>query len=612
MPEIKGAEEEAKIEQEAFDAISRRRKESTEMIEQRRSVTEMLGHFDNDYTPLENLYRQRTGGELLADPYTSPETEVKITKTCSIVIPAYNNSERLENCLRAIQASTFNAKYPQLLEVVVVDDGSPNEDIAERVEAMGLDDLNVKVFRQSNGQVSKGRYSGVLNANGEVVIITDPDIVYTPNMIEEYMKRQQVLDGVVMFGLRDEIDTADERLGSVEGLSSLPQGISADPRVKQDGLADCAWLKESGHNYKLPIDVDDERMNWRAASIAWGMSVCAKREDLLRTFSGYDERYRGYGGDDEDMVSRLMAQGNYLIPLTGALCYHQRHLFGGYDEEKRRQNVETMFDNLGKPLQVQDVDNPKRTDADLKLEQRNNRSEEREIESNREVDEVTAATELLKEGKYAEALASFESIKGNHMGEFWFWYDMSCARIAVGGEENLTRAISSLEYLSREDENSWVHSTLAKAYAKIGDYESSEWHYWHALNISKNEDADLIRWDGDEITEKARSLMKSGKTRMALERLNIAIINAGGPDSADPWLIFDRAVCLERLGDFKLAIDSLQKVSSDLSQNTWWNSRIATVFEKMGNKGEAERYYRAALNIQDDNIEAREGIERIK
>lgn len=602
-------------ERKVAEIIARRRQESTELIQEGKSVREMLEYFDNDYTALEKLYREKTGGELLDNPYESPQHEVKITKTCSIVIPSYNNSERLENCLRAIQASTFNARYPQQMEVVVVDDGSPGEDIAERVEAMGLDDLNIKVLRQSNGQVSKGRYSGVLNASGDIVIITDPDIVYTENMIEEYMKRQQVLDGVVMFGLRDEIDVGDERLGrniSEGSLRNLPQGISADPRVRQDGLADSAWLKDGGHNQRLPIDADDDKMNWRAASIAWGMSVCAKREDFLRTMSGYDEGYKGYGGDDEDMVSRLMALGNYVIPNTGAVCYHQRHPSGNQDPEKHRVNIETMERNLNSSLKLQSVDDPQRTDANTRLEIRNNRNEAREVIPDK-VNLLEAGSEELKMGNYREALAIFRSIERDQMGNYWYWYDLASALIGVGGKEEIEEARGILTYLSYEKENSWVESTIARAYTRIGAYSRARDSYEKAKSIyEENEDCELLDKSASELRELAVRFMKAGKSRLALDYFGAAAVKLQADGGApDRWMIFDMGVCFERLGNLDLALEYVMEAKRDLSNNTWVDSRLGLIFEKMGDKQKAVEWYRSSLGLQADNTEALEGLRRL-
>src|SRR5215469_8219126 len=80
---------------------------------------------NNDYTDLESLYRDATGSELVLDSYRSAfHSGPELTLSASIVIPAWNARDTLEQCLIAIEQSTFNCKYQERLEVVVVDDGS--------------------------------------------------------------------------------------------------------------------------------------------------------------------------------------------------------------------------------------------------------------------------------------------------------------------------------------------------------------------------------------------------------------------------------------------------------------------------------------------------------
>lgn len=352
------------------DLLIERRINAEELIEDGETVLEIIRQTNNNYSLLEEKYLAEVGNDLLSDPEHSSEKKIIIDKKCSIVVPVYNNFSRLQNCLGSIYESTFFKKYPNLLEVIVIDDGSRDEDTGERVGDLDLQGLSIKVFRQTNGRIAKARYSGVLNSTGEVVLFTDPDIVYTATTIEEYMKRHQVLQGAAFFGLRDEIDTEDSRLTRdnmhTGSFDNLPNDIQMDPRVKSGGLEKTDWLKAGGNDEKLPIDEDDERYDWRLKNIAWGFSISADREDLLRTMAGYDERYVGYGGEDEDMIARLIALGNYVIPMTGGFCYHQRHSSGNSDEMKHQTNIGVLKDNLGSSLREQDVDAPMKTDAVLK------------------------------------------------------------------------------------------------------------------------------------------------------------------------------------------------------------------------------------------------------
>src|SRR5688572_21591625 len=82
-----------------------RRTQSERLKAEGKSLGEIVSAFDNDYSPLEKLYKERTGVALIADPYESNDHPVPITKSCSIVIPAYNSGDQLRASLESIRAS---------------------------------------------------------------------------------------------------------------------------------------------------------------------------------------------------------------------------------------------------------------------------------------------------------------------------------------------------------------------------------------------------------------------------------------------------------------------------------------------------------------------------
>ena len=67
--------------------------------------------YNNNYSPLEATYHRLTGGQLVLEPYTSVRHTVPdLTLSASIAIPAWNAHGILEQCLIAIEQSSFNRK----------------------------------------------------------------------------------------------------------------------------------------------------------------------------------------------------------------------------------------------------------------------------------------------------------------------------------------------------------------------------------------------------------------------------------------------------------------------------------------------------------------------
>jgi glycosyltransferase involved in cell wall biosynthesis len=93
----------------------------------------------------------------------------------SIIIPAYNENATI---LEAVQQAV-SAPFPEDKEIIVVDDGSTD---GTRKKLQTLSDPRVTVVAQA---VNRGKgaaiRAGLAKAVGDIVIIQDADLEYTPN-----------------------------------------------------------------------------------------------------------------------------------------------------------------------------------------------------------------------------------------------------------------------------------------------------------------------------------------------------------------------------------------------------------------------------------------------
>jgi dolichyl-phosphate beta-glucosyltransferase len=99
----------------------------------------------------------------------------------SVVIPCYNEAERLPGTLRAYLAQL--AGGPGQVEVVVVDDGSTDATAAV-AEAVAADDARVRLIRsEPNHGKGFAVRTGMLAASGELLVFTDADGSYGPGEV---------------------------------------------------------------------------------------------------------------------------------------------------------------------------------------------------------------------------------------------------------------------------------------------------------------------------------------------------------------------------------------------------------------------------------------------
>jgi dolichyl-phosphate beta-glucosyltransferase len=117
-----------------------------------------------------------------SDAAGASSTPVRTTTALTVILPCYNEAERLPGTLQALLAHLSAA--PGEVEVLVVDDGST--DATVRVaEAVAAADGRVRVlsYRPNRGKGFAVR-TGVLAARGELVMFTDADGSYSPSDLD--------------------------------------------------------------------------------------------------------------------------------------------------------------------------------------------------------------------------------------------------------------------------------------------------------------------------------------------------------------------------------------------------------------------------------------------
>ncbi|SFR49072.1 glycosyltransferase [Halorubrum sodomense] len=103
----------------------------------------------------------------------------------SVVIPAYNESGYIGDCIESILASSYPAER---LEVVVVDDGSEDSTAAE---AEAYREQGITVLRRENGGKHAAINLGLLCSTGEYVVAVDADSRVGPDAIATLASRLQ-------------------------------------------------------------------------------------------------------------------------------------------------------------------------------------------------------------------------------------------------------------------------------------------------------------------------------------------------------------------------------------------------------------------------------------
>jgi dolichyl-phosphate beta-glucosyltransferase len=148
-----------------------------------------------------------------------------VTASLTLVMPAYNEATRIGPALDELfgylarrdrhgrDGSPGAAALPEIIDVLVVDDGSTDETAAiieARPEARGsLPGISLRVLRVPHGGKGSAVRAGMLAATGDIVIFADADMATPPDQIP--LLSTALIDNDVALGSRIQPDGSDMR-----------------------------------------------------------------------------------------------------------------------------------------------------------------------------------------------------------------------------------------------------------------------------------------------------------------------------------------------------------------------------------------------------------------
>ncbi len=265
----------------------------------------------------------------------------------SVVIPVYNQAERL---LLTLASLRHQCPGDYSAEVVLVDDGS-NDGSAEVAAGVPLPFPRAVVRSPSNQGRSAARNRGVEAAAGDVILFLDGDMIAAPDLLAKHASYHQTgrawtVTGATRF-LRvysclypDDTDfrrrltrfaatrpTLAARLHEIErARPSGPIQLFGPEQVESGEyqqwsfqLASAACFDQLVREYGP--ELVDFPMGW-ATVFTGNLSV---PKAVLKDVGLFDEGFRGWGYEDQDLGFRLHLAGYGHCCALDADSYHQEH-----------------------------------------------------------------------------------------------------------------------------------------------------------------------------------------------------------------------------------------------------------------------------------------------
>ncbi|MEZ4357074.1 MAG: glycosyltransferase family 2 protein [Eubacteriales bacterium] len=190
----------------------------------------------------------------------------------SVIVPIYNVEQHLKKCIDSIIGQTYTN-----LEIILVDDGSPDNCPAICDEYKGKDN-RIKVIHKENGGISDARNAGIKEATGKYIAFVDSDdwldydllndwvkcaernnadaVCYNPDIKNERVIKKDILINYFLDG-RVSVWSKLWHIKLFEGFSFIKGAVSEDVIASYTLLKDCEVMAEiprqNGYNYNVNI-----------------------------------------------------------------------------------------------------------------------------------------------------------------------------------------------------------------------------------------------------------------------------------------------------------------------------------------------------------------------
>ena len=211
----------------------------------------------------------------------------------AVIVSTFQRPQHLRRCLLSLALQRGVAgRY----EVAVVDDGSQDE-TAEMVARFAREVDFPLVFRthQHQGfQLARCRNAGVRNSTAPYLLFTDGDCIFPADHLRQHLAARR--PSVVRAGHCIRFDEATSLRVDDAAIRSgdfATWGSAAERRLR-------------GRHYRKAMFYQLIRHAERPKLVGWNMALA--RADLER-INGFDELFRGWGCEDDDLQRRLRAAG---------------------------------------------------------------------------------------------------------------------------------------------------------------------------------------------------------------------------------------------------------------------------------------------------------------
>jgi len=231
----------------------------------------------------------------------------------SLIITVYNRSHLIRKSLLSLRNQSVKPD-----ELILSDDGS-EEDIVVEIKDITKDfEFPVKYVKQANKgfRLAKTRNNGVRNSKGDLIIFLDQDLIHTTDLLKTF-----------------NLNSRDKRF-----ITGMPIWMNekTSSKITEERIIDNSFNKFITSNDKRYVENQfrkDRRYYYlhklkltNQPRLRGG--VCAINRKDFELINGYDEKFIGWGAEDDNVGGRLYKSGvegyNPFLKDYSIHLYHEK------------------------------------------------------------------------------------------------------------------------------------------------------------------------------------------------------------------------------------------------------------------------------------------------
>lgn len=231
----------------------------------------------------------------------------------SIIIPVYNVGTTLRKCIDTIKAQPYED-----YEVLLVDDGSTDEDTLSVLSDYEGTKNNIRVFHKTNGGCIDARRFGVLRSKGEYITFGDGDDFFADNYVAIIHKAiENPADLYILNNYLNEAGT---------------ETFYKEKNLPETGYADMDWVFEQLLHVKMNAVWDK----------IYKRDLFGEKVDIIPENIIF--------GDDTYLNNKYLPRVKKVFILDEAVFYHYidsvTSVCGSNASFKRLNDISVVFDSL--------------------------------------------------------------------------------------------------------------------------------------------------------------------------------------------------------------------------------------------------------------------------